>query len=340
MNRIVLLIAALGTNLSFLLARRAGKGMVRRHGRTVRVAALLLSDGFLSAALFLPVSWTGLACCYLAVSLSTLLQPVPPNKAERMDILCICGLAAVPLSLFSPLGSAILLCAVLLASRIWQARARSERLDALVRTHTYRKYLSLADRSNWEALWSVLLLLPFLSRGIPVLEPVCCVLPLLLYAWLDLRWCTGSPFFAVPVLEESLARAVSCRHPFFDDSQEPDRALYERCCRYMTERRPFLVESFSLLDLTHAMFTNKVYLSKTINRFSGKNFRQYVNYYRVMYSLDLFRDNKSLRVTEMASLSGFHSTTSFNQSFKRVMGESPSHWCSRIRKKELQKYKK
>lgn len=119
-----------------------------------------------------------------------------------------------------------------------------------------------------------------------------------------------------------------------------DQYLYDRCCRYMTEHRPFLVKSFTLQDLSNAVYTNKYYLSKTINRFSGKNFRQYVNYYRVMYSLDLFRDNKSLRVTEMASLSGFHSTTSFNQSFKRVMGESPSHWCSRIRKKELQKYKK
>lgn len=119
-----------------------------------------------------------------------------------------------------------------------------------------------------------------------------------------------------------------------------DQYLYDRCCRYMTEHRPFLVKSFTLQDLSNAVYTNKYYLSKTINRFSGKNFRQYVNYYRVMYSLDLFRENMSLRVTEMASLSGFHSTTSFNQSFKRVMGESPSHWCSRIRKKQLQKYKK
>ena len=118
-----------------------------------------------------------------------------------------------------------------------------------------------------------------------------------------------------------------------------DQYLYDRCCRYMTETRPFLVSSFSLQDLANGVYTNKYYLSKTINRFSGKNFRQYVNYYRVMYAMDLFRENMSLRVTEMSSLSGFHSTTSFTQSFKRVMGESPSFWCARIRKKHMEKLK-
>ena len=114
-----------------------------------------------------------------------------------------------------------------------------------------------------------------------------------------------------------------------------DQLLYDRCCRYMTERRPFLVESFSLQDLANAMYTNKAYLSRTINRFSGRNFRQYVNYYRVMYAMELFQGNKSLRVRELAELSGFHSETSFFHSFKKVMGEPPSHWCSRIRKKYM-----
>ena len=98
-----------------------------------------------------------------------------------------------------------------------------------------------------------------------------------------------------------------------------DQYLYDRCCRYMTERRPFLVVSFTLQDLA--------------NRYSGKNFRQYVNYYRVMYAMELFRKNMGLRVAELASLSGFRSQTVFLRSFKVVMGEQPGAWCSRMRKK-------
>ena len=118
-----------------------------------------------------------------------------------------------------------------------------------------------------------------------------------------------------------------------------DQFLYDRCCRYMADRKPFLVESFSLGDLANALYTNKVYLSKTVNYFSGKNFRNYVNYYRVMYAMELFRKNKSLKVAELGSLAGFHSSTTFNQAFKAVMEESPSTWCARLRKKNRESVK-
>jgi AraC-like DNA-binding protein len=101
----------------------------------------------------------------------------------------------------------------------------------------------------------------------------------------------------------------------------------------MADRKPFLVESFSLGDLASVLYTNRVYLSKTINYYSGKNFRSYINYYRVMYAMELFRRNRSLTVTELGSLAGFHSGTTFNQAFKAVMQESPSTWCARLRKK-------
>ena len=97
--------------------------------------------------------------------------------------------------------------------------------------------------------------------------------------------------------KEARIRAVLEQPKKSDDASETyelaaiDQYLYDRCCRYMTEFRPFLVKTFSLQDLANAVFTNKYYLSKTINRFSGKNFRQYVNYYRIMYSMDVFRKN-------------------------------------------------
>ena len=118
-----------------------------------------------------------------------------------------------------------------------------------------------------------------------------------------------------------------------------DQFLYDRCCRYMVERRPFLVVDYQLQDLANSLYTNRSYLSKTINRFSGKNFRAYVNYYRVMYAMELFRANMSLRIIDLAELSGFRSESSFLNSFRSVMGEAPSIWCARIRKKYRDKLK-
>jgi len=116
-----------------------------------------------------------------------------------------------------------------------------------------------------------------------------------------------------------------------------DQFLYDRCCRYMVEKKPFLVVDFSLGDLAATLYTNKVYLSKIINRYSGKNFRQYVNYYRVMYAAETFRKNMRLKVRDLSEMSGFRTPNTFTQAFKTVLGESPSNWCHMMRQGLLKK---
>lgn len=139
---------------------------------------------------------------------------------------------------------------------------------------------------------------------------------------------------AVEVKAIKTPRTQTSHSDYYDyEMTATDQYLYDRCCRYMTERKPFLVESFSLQDLANVMRTNRNYLSQSINNFSGKNFRTWVNYYRVMYSIDLFKDNMSLKISDLAELSGFHTVSSFYSNFKDVMGEPPSHWCTRLRRK-------
>ena len=75
--------------------------------------------------------------------------------------------------------------------------------------------------------------------------------------------------------QSSLAKKGGNTESQADGPAVVDQFLYDRCCRYMADRKPFLVESFSLGDLASVLFTNKVYLSKTINYYSGKNFRSY-----------------------------------------------------------------
>lgn len=64
-----------------------------------------------------------------------------------------------------------------------------------------------------------------------------------------------------------------------DEEKERMQGIYDRIVRLMLEKKPFLKEDFDMDDLSRCMFCNKLYLSKTINMFSGKNFRQFINYY-------------------------------------------------------------
>lgn len=107
--------------------------------------------------------------------------------------------------------------------------------------------------------------------------------------------------------------------------------LYERVVSHMEQKHPFLDEEFSLEDLANAVYTNRSYLSKTINILSGRNFSQFVNYYRVRYGAELMKKDPKLRLISVAQMSGFHSSPTFNAAFKINMGETPSAYQERIR---------
>ena len=111
--------------------------------------------------------------------------------------------------------------------------------------------------------------------------------------------------------------------------------LYERIVTVMEEKRPFLDPEFSLSDLSGTVFTNRGYLSRTINILSGQNFRQFLNGYRVRYGIELIRKDPSLRVSDVAMMSGFHTTVTFNMAFKLNMGETPSQFQERLRLERL-----
>ena len=95
--------------------------------------------------------------------------------------------------------------------------------------------------------------------------------------------------------------------------------------------KPYLDENITVGEIAKKLYTNKAYLSRVINDHTGKNFCQYVNYYRVMYSIQAFKENPGLRVYELAEMSGFHTIVSYNMAFRLVTNETPSEWCKRVR---------
>lgn len=115
--------------------------------------------------------------------------------------------------------------------------------------------------------------------------------------------------------------------------------LYERIISHFETERPYLDSKLTINDVVRSLYTNKLYISRSISQFTGRNFCQFVNYYRVMYSLECFRENPALKIHELASMSGFNSIVSYNMAFRLFMGENPSEW-SRKEKSRQAKIKK
>lgn len=111
--------------------------------------------------------------------------------------------------------------------------------------------------------------------------------------------------------------------------------IYERVVIYFEEEKPFLDNELTINDLAKVLYSNKLYISRAISQFTGRNFCQFVNYYRITYSMDLFRNNNDLKIHDLASGSGFNSDVSYNMAFRLFMGETPGEWCRKERTRKL-----
>ena len=115
--------------------------------------------------------------------------------------------------------------------------------------------------------------------------------------------------------------------------------IYERVLEYFEAEKPFLNGDLTINDIVAVVFTNKLYISRAISQYTGRNFCQFVNYHRVMYSVECFRKNPELKIAELWPMCGFNTIVSFNMAFRLFMGENPSDWCRKEKIKMSRKGK-
>ena len=201
-------------------------------------------------------------------------------------------------------------------------------------------FISLED-SNSELLIILSLLVVAVSSAAPPWAGIASLaLSIAVFVLLAVRIHSGSIITVISPHEGQEERSLPPERP--RPPKEPEatnvgKELFDRCCKYMDDKKPYLVESFSMQDLARAMFTNVVYMSRTINSITGANFKRFVNSYRVSYAKGLFMKDPNISLTDLYHLSGFANSATFNNAFKAICDESPSSWCRRERLRLLRK---
>lgn len=107
--------------------------------------------------------------------------------------------------------------------------------------------------------------------------------------------------------------------------------LFKRALHLLEKERPYLNPRYKEDDMAQSLFTNRVYLSQTINAIGGMNFKMLLNTYRVQYAIALIRKNPVMNIKQVATNSGFSSSNVFITAFRMVTGESPQQFLSRTR---------
>ncbi len=174
--------------------------------------------------------------------------------------------------------------------------------------------------------------------------PVSVMLLILEVIALAVRISYDAAFVILHEHERVIVESMKIAHMDMSSSSDPKgdsmyKELYDRVVLYFDMSKPYLDGDLTINDVVKEVYSNKVYISKAIFHYTGRNFRQFVNYYRVIYSMDLFRANLEFKVAELAEKSGFNTMVSYTMAFRLFMNETPSEWCRRERAKILKKKK-
>jgi AraC-like DNA-binding protein len=101
-----------------------------------------------------------------------------------------------------------------------------------------------------------------------------------------------------------------------------------RLNQLMDQEKPYLDSELNLLKLAELLQLTSHQLSYVINTGFNENFFQFINKYRVEKAKELLLNEKmnKLSILGIAFESGFNSKTSFNTTFKKITGQTPSEF--------------
>lgn len=107
--------------------------------------------------------------------------------------------------------------------------------------------------------------------------------------------------------------------------------LSEKLDKMMLEKKPYLNNKLLKSELAQMFGINDPELSRLLNESIGMNFFEYINYYRIKEFVSLAKTEKAKQLTffGLAQEAGFNSKTTFNKSFKKLMGSSPSDYFAK-----------
>jgi AraC-like DNA-binding protein len=104
--------------------------------------------------------------------------------------------------------------------------------------------------------------------------------------------------------------------------------LFERLLQYMQTQRPYFNPEISLSELSNNLTIPGRILSQIINEKAGQNFFDFINRYRVEECKRLLKEKtrNEKNISEIFYSVGFNSKSTFNTSFKKFTGYTPSEY--------------
>ena len=110
---------------------------------------------------------------------------------------------------------------------------------------------------------------------------------------------------------------------------EPDlKRFAKRLDAKMTEGQLWRKHALNLRGLASEVSIPSIHLSEVLNAHLDTNFYDYVNQYRIREACSLLVSTEQT-ILEISDLVGFNAKSTFNASFKKMTGQTPTEWRKR-----------
>ncbi|MCF0174704.1 MAG: helix-turn-helix transcriptional regulator [Bacteroidales bacterium] len=88
----------------------------------------------------------------------------------------------------------------------------------------------------------------------------------------------------------------------------------------------YLKSDITLISLSHEVGANKTYVSQAIRLYSGMNYSQYVNSWRISHAMETMSSGEDVADEDMASRCGYKALSTYISAFQSIAGITPKEW--------------
>ena len=122
-----------------------------------------------------------------------------------------------------------------------------------------------------------------------------------------------------------------------DSGSEKEMELWGRIEELMRGEKLYRHKDVSLTKISELLSTNRTYVSRVINRYSGLSFYDYINQYRIKDAVGILSDADSdIPLKALSDDLGFNSNSVFYRAFVKETGVPPSYFRENAQKRRKQ----
>lgn len=117
--------------------------------------------------------------------------------------------------------------------------------------------------------------------------------------------------------------------------------IYLKIVDKMEIEKLYLKEELTIQDLATDLKTNCKYISLSIQKFHGTNFRKFLNHYRIEYAKKIItEETDTISIKELPFRTGYSNITTFYRQFKENTSLTPKQFLTLTQKKQVSTEKK